>query len=278
MTTSNERVLVLGGPSSGKSTLLMQLYGRAASGECQLTNYSAPESLSAISEGWKRLQQGLPPAHTSHGTDTSLTLTTVDQHGRHLDITIPDYAGEDLQGVGNSRRVSDRWRDMASASNHWILLVRLSHHPDIPDLISRPVGQLASAAPVSPDGGASDTLPVDMLAVELLQILRHIRSQTLSPPAPVRLTLGLSCWDELEMPVGTVPADVAFSRLALVDSFCRARFGSGYSVVGLSSQGRPLSEGSPDGEFIDYGPHKMGWLVREDGTPDSDLTKLIAAQ
>ena len=278
MSSQNSRVLVLGGPSCGKSTFLMQLYGRAASGECQLTNHSAPESLSAISDGWKRLQRGLPPAHTPHGTDSSLTLSTVDKLGRHLDVTIPDYAGEDLQVIGNSRRVSDRWRDLASASRHWILLVRLSQYPDIPDLVSRPVGELASAAPARLDEGANEALPVDMLTVELLQILRHIRTQTVRPTAALSITLVLSCWDELNLPLGTAPSDVAYNRLSLVDSFCRARLGSEYRVLGLSAQGRPLFEASPDEEFVDSGPHKMGWMVREDGTLDSDLTKLIANQ
>lgn len=279
MSAQRNQVLVLGGPSSGKSTFLMQLYGRAASGECRLAIRSAPESLSAVNDGWKRLQQGLPPAHTPHGTDASLTIATVDHHGHHADITIPDYAGEDLQRMGDAHRISERWRGLASDSDHWVVMTRLSQHPDIPDLISRPVGELASAGPVISNDKDAQTLPLDLLTVELLQVLQHARLQAAVPPdRRLRLTLVLSCWDELDLAGDTKPGEVAYERLALLDSYCRARWGTDYRVVGLSSQGRALVEDKPDEEFIDYGPHKMGWLVGADGAQDPDLTKLIAAE
>lgn len=279
MTKGTDHILVLGGPSSGKSTFLMQLYGRAASGECRLTIRSAPTSLSAVSDGWKRLQQGLPPAHTPHGTDTVLTLEMVDQDNRHVDITIPDYAGEDLQRMGDARRVSERWQALASTSDHWVVMVRLSQYPDIPDLISKPIGELASADHVINDAGAH-ALPLDLLTVEVLQVLQHARLVAAVPPRrPLRLTLALSCWDELNLPDSTKPADIAYQRLALLDSYCRARWASSdYRVVGLSSQGRTLSDDEPAEEFIDFGPQTMGWLIDDTGARDPDLTKLLAAE
>ncbi|OAT68667.1 hypothetical protein AWB85_24170 [Mycobacteroides immunogenum] len=276
MSKDSDQILVLGGPSSGKSTFLMQLYGRAASGECSLTIRSAPTSLSAVSEGWKRLQQGLPPAHTPHGTDTVLTLETVDKESRHVDITIPDYAGEDLQRMGEARRVSERWRELASTSDHWVVMVRLSQYLDIPDLISRPIGELASADHV-PNDEAADMLPLDLLTVEVLQSLRHARLVAAVPQSRrLRLTLALSCWDELNLPGDARPEDIAYQRLALLDSYCRARWpSSDYRVVGLSSQGRVLSDDEPAEEFIDLGPQKMGWLIDQTGAQDPDLTKLV---
>lgn len=271
------QVLVLGGPSVGKSTFLMQLFGRVASGECGLSLRAAPDSLTTINDGWKRLQQGLPTAHTPHGTDSVQTLPAADIDGRHLDVQVPEYAGEDLERVWEAHRLSGRWEKLARESDHWVVLVRLSQHPDIPDLISRPVGEIASVAAMPLDGADNQALPIDMLTVELLQILQHARGQAdMSNERPLRVTLTLSCWDELGLDAGARPGSVASQRLALVDSYCRAVWGSRYRVLGLSSQGRALMENEPADDFIDYGPQKMGWLVDEDGSQNPDLTMLLA--
>jgi hypothetical protein len=269
------QVLIIGGAGTGKTTLLLQLYGRVSEGDSALTLRSAVDSLAAISDGMKRLHGGLPVRHTPQGTDAALTLPLVDASGREFDVTVPDYAGEDLRRVGDSLRLPDRWRNLASSSNHWIVLVRLTQHPDIPDLIGRPVGELASAGWDPVAGSDPQTLPIDMLTVELLQLLRHSRKRS-NPEDELRVTLTLSCWDELELTEGTSPRGVAAERLALLDSYCSMTFGSAYRVVGVSSQGRALRDGEPDEEFIDEGPESMGWLIDADGYREPDLTKLIA--
>lgn len=270
------QVLVLGGPSVGKSTFLMQLFGRVASGEYSLSLRAAPDSITTINDGWKRLQQGLPTTHTPHGTDSFQTLPVADADGRQLNVQVPEYAGEDLWQVGDAHRLSERWEALARESDHWVVFVRLSQQPDIPDLISKPVGEIARVASTRSDGEDSMALPIDMLTVELLQILQHARTQAGIPDArKLRVTLALSCWDELGLDAGERPGRVAGKRLALVDSYCRAVWGSRYRVLGLSSQGRALTENEPADEYLDYGPQKMGWLINEDGAQNPDLTMLL---
>ncbi|WP_155288440.1 hypothetical protein [Rhodococcoides fascians] len=271
------QVLVLGGPSVGKSTFLMQLYGRIASGECSLSLRAAPDSLTTISDGWKRLQQGLPTKHTPHGTDSLQMLPTVDGNGRELDVQVPEYAGEELRRIWDAHRVTERWEALARESDHWVVLIRLSQHPDIPDLISKPVGEIARATATSSKADDGQALPVDMLTVELLQILRHARTQAgTSGGRQLRVTLVLSCWDELGLDDGALPGFIASKRLSLLDSYCRNEWASDYRVLGLSSQGRSLVENEPADEFLDYGPQKMGWLVDEGGSLNPDLTMLLA--
>ncbi|MBS2938538.1 hypothetical protein KDN32_12380 [Nocardioides sp. J2M5] len=272
------QVLVLGGPDSGKSTYLLQLYGRVFDGDGQMQLRGAVDSLVAIKDGLARLATGRPAAHTANGTETSLTLPLVENHtGREWDITVPDYAGEDLRRVGDSLRLPDRWRDLAATSDHWVVMVRLSLHPDMPDLVSRPVGELASASAERAAGADVQKLPIDMFLVELLQLLQHGRTQ-LEVTNDLRVTVALSCWDELGYPDDTMPSQVIRNQLALLDSYCTTTFGPRYRVLGLSAQGRALTEANPDVEFIDEGPSAMGWLVSEDGARDPDLTKLIAVE
>lgn len=275
MTKGSEgQVLIVGGPGTGKTTLLLQLYGRVAEGDSVLKLRSAVDSMAAISDGMKRLQSGLPVRHTPHGTDTALSLPLVDAGGVEFDVTVPDYAGEDLRRVGDSLRLPDRWRDLAGTSRHWVVLIRLTQYPDIPDLVARPVGELARAGLEPPSGVDPETLPIDMFTVELLQLLQHGRAQA-GATSNLRVTVALSCWDEMHLPEGTVPATVVGERLALLDSYCSIHFGSGYRALGLSSQGRELTDEKPDEQFIDEGPESMGWLIDETGGRDPDLTKLL---
>jgi hypothetical protein len=116
-----------------------------------------------------------------------------------------------------------------------------------------------------------------MFLVDLLQLLRHGRTQ-LEVTKDLRVTVVLSCWDELGYPDGTMPSQVAGDQLALLDSYCWTTFGPRYRVLGLSAQGRALTDADPAVEFVDEGPSAMGWLVCEDGTRDPDLTKLIAVE
>ena len=274
--TSSDQVLVLGGPDSGKSTYLLQLYGRVFEDEGQLQLRGAVDSMVAIKEGLARLATGRPAGHTPNGTETSLTLPLIDNEtGREWDVTVPDYAGEDLRRVGDALRLPDRWRDLAATSDHWIVMVRLSLHPDMPDLVSRPVGELASASHDLSEDTDAQKLPIDMFLVVLLQLLQHGRTQ-LEVANDLRVTVVLSCWDELGYPADTMPSQVMRQQLALLDSYCMTTFGPGYRVLGLSAQGRALTDDHPAVEFIDEGPSAMGWLVCEDGAHDPDLTKLIA--
>lgn len=275
---NSDQVLVLGGPDSGKSTYLLQLYGRVFDGNGQVQLRGAVDSMVAIKDGLARLATGRPASHTANGTETRLTLPLIDNEtGREWDVTVPDYAGEDLRRVGDALRLPDRWRDLAATSDHWVVMVRLSLHPDMPDLVSRPVGELASAPLERPVGADAQKMPIDMFLVDLLQLLRHGRTQ-LEVTNDLRVTVVLSCWDELDLPGGTMPSQVVRNQLALLDSYCTTTFGPRYRVLGLSAQGRALTDANPAVEFIDEGPGAMGWLVGEDGARDPDLTKLIAVQ
>lgn len=269
-------VLVLGGAAAGKTTFLVQLHGRVSSGRSALRARDAAASLGPIEAAYRRLQQGKAVGHTAQGTDVTLGLPAVDATGRAVDILVPDYAGEELFRVVVERILPRRWRDAAASSDEWLLFIRLTKHAIPPDILTRPIGELAwEAVPEPADGPLS--LPPDMAAVELLQALLYARgTHERGPRSLPPLTLALSCWDETpDVTEGMKPAEVATEHVALLDSFCRATWGENYRVLGLSAQGRALDDTEPDAEFLDNGPERMGWIVTADGRTDPDLTLLI---
>ena len=270
--TPAELTLIIGGPGSGKSTYLVQLFGRLQEGSSVFSLVDAPESLGPVRDGLNRLAQGLPVRHTSTGAELVQELKTVRNDGAEVRVSIPDYPGEAVDELVARRRVPSRWRDLAVESARWLLFIRVEQMPELPGLPAREVSPTRS-----PD--LRRELPMDIRLVELLQILRHER-QRHKPSASEMpdLTIVLSCWDEItDKPDGVAPVSILHERVPLMHSYAEANWEPAHlSVVGLSAQGLSLDESNPNARFIDLGPESMGILVRQDGMVTGDLTELLA--
>lgn len=289
-------VLMLGGPNTGKSTFLVQLYGRMESGYGRLVARGMPDDLSPISSGLRRLSSGLPLEHTRASDEQIVQRLPAQTHaGEPVDFSIPEYAGETLDRMVLRHRIPNRWRKQADESDQWLLFTRLEQFAELPRLLNNPIGELATTKAVPKESGqASDgvgandqmapaeelpspELPLDMRLVELLQMLLHERGA--GPRGAVQqpvLTVVLSCWDELGLDEGRRPEHVAEVRIPLLHSYARCAWSEeALEFIGLSSQGRVLSAGEPDEDFVSQGPDHHGYVVRPDGTTDADLTGVV---
>lgn len=299
-------VLMLGGANTGKSTFLVQLYGRMATRKGQLVSRSAPADLKPISDGLQRLASGIPLEHTRTSADHLIQhLPAATHDGRSVDFNIPDYAGETFDDLAKSHRIPENWRPLIAESDQWLLFVRLEQFGQLPELLNRPVEEpepvLASAAPSSNEEAAvADVfmqsaatsygdemvaatvagvteLPLDMHLVELLQMLLHDRGERprggVSKPF---LSVLLSCWDELGPTFPSSPASVAEERIPLLYSYVRSAWREDAAeFLGLSSQGQSLTADTPDEEFVDIGPENHGYVVTGAGDRDPDLTRIV---
>lgn len=84
-----------------------------------------------------------------------------------------------------------------------------------------------------------------------------------------RLTILLSCWDELD--TTERPADLLASRLPMLWSFVRSNWLSP-AVIGLSALERALSKTDADEEYAIRGPEEFGYVVLPDGKKNTDIT------
>ena len=232
-------VLMLGGANTGKSTFLVQLYGRMDARMGRLVSRWAPADLKPISDGLQRLASGIPLEHTRTSADhLMLHLPAATHDGRSVDFNVPEYAGETLDDLVKSHRIPEYWRPLIAESDQWLLFVRMEQFGQLPELLSRPIKEpeavLSSAAlapheelavagtsrhsPTASDGDeevaaavAGDAeLPLDMRLVELLQMLLHERGAR--PRGGVSmpfLSAILSCWDELDLTDQRSPASAA---------------------------------------------------------------------
>ena len=152
-------VLMLGGANTGKSTFLVQLYGRMAARMGRLVSRSAPADLKPISDGLQRLASGIPLEHTRTSADHLMQhLPAATHDGRSVDFSIPEYAGEALDDLVRSHRIPEHWRPLITESDQWLLFVRLEQFGQLPELLSRPIeeqgGVLSSAALSPPEEAA----------------------------------------------------------------------------------------------------------------------------
>ncbi|MDE0268653.1 MAG: hypothetical protein OXI96_06415 [Acidimicrobiaceae bacterium] len=269
--SSTELVLLVGGPDSGKSTFLVQLYGRLRHGLSTLSLVGAPESLAAVHDGLDRLSQGLPVRHTSAGVKVIQELTMRRQDGEMLRLSIPDYPGEAIDELVNTRNISPHWRDLVVRSTRWNLFIRVERMSSLPSLPE-------FEEPMSEATAKSRGLPLDIRLVELLQILRHERQRHMLTDAfPPDLTVVLSCWDEIsDITDGVIPVMILKQRMPLFYSYVAGNWEpSRHHVMGLSAQGRTLADDKPDPEFVDHGPESMGYLIRSNGSKTGDLSELL---
>lgn len=189
--TDNELSLLIGGPDSGKSTFLVQLYGRLNAGRGHASLTDTPASLRPVRDGLARLSQGLAVSHTPAGTEAVQELTVRRDDGQQLRLSIPDYPGEAVDELVDRRRISAHWRNLVAQSASWKLFVRVARInglPGLPEQQRRAMGLMEQPR----------ELPMDIRLVELLQILCHERQRI--APFGARLpglTVVLSCWDEI---------------------------------------------------------------------------------
>jgi hypothetical protein len=272
-------VLVLGASRAGKTHYAGQLLGRLRhdrQGKLRLRP-GGVEDLSKLEEVLDCLEEGRAAGHTPAETWTGIRCELATSGGTNILLEWPEYAGERLFRIVERRLLPPEWRASIDKATGWLLFIRPSILQLYEDLLERPAGVPPKRAPSGEravDGKGWDD---QARHVELLQMLVFARGgSTFHRISMPRLAIVLSCWDELEEP-GT-PDEVLATRLPLLDAFIRSTWQDGaWSVWGLSSLGRALSQVERDADFARSGPEHFGYVVPPRSTEQvPDLTAPVA--
>ena len=279
MTTPD--VLVLGESGAGKTHYAGQLLGRMRydrQGKLRI-RLGGIEDLSKVEEVLACLEEGRAAGHTPAETWTGIRCALETQNGEEVLLEWPEYAGERLLSIIERRRIPDEWRKSIQSATRWLLFIRPSTLHLCETLLDRPAG-------IAPERTESSKNPVQgngwddrARYVELLQMFLFAAGQSTFRPieSTPRLAIVLSCWDELARSE-TMPETVLAEKLPLLDAFIRSTWEDGsWSVWGLSSLGRSLSQQKRDEEFAVQGPENFGYVVRPGSMEeDRDLTAPVA--
>jgi hypothetical protein len=228
----------------------------------------APTNLEAFTTALSCLTEGKSTDHTPANIYVESVWPITDKDGRYAELVWPDYGGEQVRNLVTQRRIPAAWRDRVVEATDWVVLIRLHSLRSEDDLFSRP---LQSFAAVEPQGEAAGyELSDQARTVELLQMLLYLAQFHLDRPLrKPRLTILLSCWDELE--TTELPADLLASRLPMLWSFVRSNWALP-TVIGLSALERALSKTDADQEYAIRGPEEFGYVVLPNGVKNTDIT------
>jgi hypothetical protein len=274
----DNNILIIGGPNAGKTHFGGQLYGRLNSRKFnyRIDPNNRPADLTIFEDVLNKLSEGIRAAHTEASANRSIELKIDDEKGNKVLLAFPDYAGEQVKEIVETRRVNYIWHEYIEKSTAWILFVRLDEIPELEDIVNRGIPspeEIVRRNAQPPPVKISDAAQF----VELLQILLYIKGisawQKIKQP---NLCILLSCWDILNLPDGTVPADLLKERIPLLYEFVSNSWAEDYlSILGLSSTEKTLSD-EPDEEYIDKTPINFGYFITPDGQKEKDLTLSIS--
>jgi hypothetical protein len=266
--TAQHTILLVGESNVGKTHYGAQFLKRLMVKACVLKMAGAPTNLEAFTTALSCLTEGKSTDHTPAETYVESVWPITDETGRNAELVWPDYGGEQVRNLVTQRRIPPAWRERVLEATDWVLLIRLRSLRSEDDLFSRPLQSFAAS---EPQGGTVEYEPSDQARiVELLQMLLYLAQFHLDRPLrKPRLTILLSCWDELE--TTELPADLLASRLPMLWSFVSSNWTSP-TVIGLSALERALSKTDTDQEYAIRGPEEFGYVILPNGAKDTDIT------
>lgn len=274
MESSNNNILIIGGPNSGKTHFGGQLYLRFRCDEYNYRISTPPEDLTVFQEVVDCLYDGRSATHTNVDSHKNLSLEVVDSKGYVTSISFPDYGGEQVKQIVDNRQINELWRSQILGSNNWIFFIRLDEVTEIEDIVNRPLPES-----VSTKNNTDAVLKISDNAffVELLQMLLFAKQVPLKQNITIpQLMVVLSCWDALKLDEGTTPVMLLKSKLPLFYEFVSNLWNEkDLDIVGLSSTGKTLSDKKSDDEYLSDSPENFGYIILPDGKKEKDLTILI---
>ena len=275
--TTDNNVLIIGGPNAGKTHFGGQLYGRLNS---RLFNYkiapnNRPADLTIFQEVINKLSEGKRAGHTEASANRNIELMIEDERGNKIVFAFPDYAGEQVNFIVDNRRINAIWKKYIDESNSWMLFVRLDEVNSIEDIVNKGI---PSADEIKKRNATPPPIKVSDSAhfIELLQMLLYTKGiPTLNKVSKPNLTVVLSCWDILNLADNILPVEVLKVRLPLLYCFLKNIWtDNSLSVIGLSSTEKTLTD-EADEEYMDKTPINFGYIINAKGEKQKDLTLLI---
>jgi hypothetical protein len=266
MSASGDSILLLGESGVGKTHYGAQLLRRLMKRDCRLRMNGQATNLESFEAALESLSEGRAADHTATSIYVDSVWPVSHDDGTSGQLIWPEYGGEQIKSMIESRRVPSAWCARAQHANSWMLMVRLQQTQLGDDVLSRPLSDLRKAAPENPARNISDQARL----IELLQMLLYIRGMSSSIRlGNPQLAVLLTCWDELGFD-GT-PPEALRSRLPMFWVFLSANWPSP-AVMGLSALGRPLNPHTSDSDYSSRGPEHFGFVVTPEGTRSPDLT------
>ena len=264
------RFVLLGEQATGKSSLLVALYGALVNHRAgELRVVRTVDDVEFLSRGLQAFGQRQSVRRTAVDSDERLLIELA--HGeRTVTIDLPDRSGELLKHMLDARVWDPELRRQLAAASGALLFLRADQ-----PVASEPLA--ANGTAVVPDGDASAApavqwtpahMPADVRMVDLLQEVLEERSGAFP------LVVAISAWDTVEAR-GLPPRGWLAERAPLLEQFLTS---NGHqlpnAVFGVSAQGGAFNGAVIDGAD-DEDPWDRCFAVGPDGMRGSFAEPLL---
>jgi len=270
---ANESILIIGHPASGKTTFLAQFFTRIKKRKSRITLSKTPGNIKAIINAQNRLAQGEEPETTPADENVELTLP-IKVDGKDIDLICPDYGGEQVNDLTALMEINNDWEKLVNSSARWALFIR-PHTIECDYDLS--LNSYEGVRHERSEKFESPALSDQSKFIELLQILLYTKNMGLknSFPEP-KLSLILTCWDELRLNKKKKPAHILLEKLPLLSHFVETIWDhDAIKVLGLSAQEFPLDNPEARDKYLDNLPENFGYMIDQEGMKDTDITRLV---
>jgi hypothetical protein len=268
----SKKLLIIGKPHSSKTVFITQFYIRLQKGKSKLSLYKSVDDLSAISAAKDALVKGEEPEPTDAGRSVSMLLP-IKFEGQNFDLHYPDSGGEQINTILSTREVDKKWAEAIKESDNWIFFIRLNSINRQLDISNRTVTEHHTQ-------GKHTNIPYTTTEqsslIELLQIFLHSKGSDYHlKNSKVKLTVALTCWDELK--TKEIPRNILKEQLPLLLNFIESNWTTDkINFIGLSALQFPLTDKENKARYENEGSENFGYLIKSDGQKTNDITELIS--
>lgn len=256
----NTSIIIVGQPGTSKTTYLSQLVLQVEGKKKAIKFRNKPDDLSVLKDAIARLRSGQEVQATPSDNNEIIKLP-LSVNGTEIDLICPDYAGEQISHLLESREIDTRWIDLIVKSDGWIIFVRPTQLSISYDISTKSIKE---AEAVKEPNDSEFRISDQSNLIELLQILRHYKKLTVQQEAKTpKLLVAFTCWDELDeqvFPLVYVQKQLPLFYEYITNNWCKDSF----SFAGLSAQGGKIADVKEDYELL--GPEESAYIVEQDGS------------
>lgn len=178
MSTSDNSILLIGESDVGKTHYGAQLLKRLMKRDGQLRMNGAATNLEPFESAMSCLDEGMAGGHTAASSYVDSIWPITDAQGRTAELIWPDYGGEQIKAISDTRRIPKIWQSRVISAPAWLFFIRLQKTRINADIFSRPLHELPVSSSENHDIQMSDQAKL----IELLQILLYIRGTVSTKP------------------------------------------------------------------------------------------------